>query len=76
MEDGTIIIGNKPFMNYVNAVVMSFTTKDLINVSIKANGKNISKAISVINVSKKLLNNTFKVDKMDIGSIPFKNKKG
>ena len=43
-EDNTVFIGGKPFMSYVTAVVMQFTTKNAPEVNVKASGKFISRA--------------------------------
>ena len=52
-EDNTIFIWNKPFMNYVTAVVMQFTTKNAKTVIVKARGKFISRAVDVAEVAMK-----------------------
>lgn len=51
-DDGIIFIGQKPFMNYVTAVVMQFTTKKQQEVKVIARGKFISKAVDVVEVAK------------------------
>ena len=38
-DDNSIFIGNKPFMNYVTAVVMQFTIKGASEVIVKARSK-------------------------------------
>jgi archaea-specific DNA-binding protein len=74
-EDNSIFIGNKPFMNYVTAVVMQFTTKDAKEVLIKARGKFISRAVDVVEIaSKRFLDNTVKIKDVKIDSEDFKNK--
>lgn len=76
-EDNTIFIGNKPFMNYVTAVVMQFTTKNAEEVSVKARGKFISRAVDVVEIStKRFLENTVKVKDVKIDSEDFQNKEG
>ena len=57
-DDNSIFIGGKPFMSYVTGVVMQFTTKNASEVSIKARGKFISRAVDVAEVaSKRFLEN-------------------
>jgi len=76
-EDSTIYIGGKPFMNYVTAVVMQFTTQGATNVIIKSRGKFISRAVDVAEVVK----SRFMKDQVDLGEIKidseeFENKEG
>jgi len=76
-EDNSIFIGNKPFMNYVTAVVMQFTTKNADEVLIKARGKFISRAVDVVEIaSKRFLDNTVKIKDVNIDSEDFQNKEG
>ena len=50
-KDNSIFVGNKPFMNYVTAVVMQFTTKNADSVIIKGRGKFISRAVDIAEVA-------------------------
>jgi archaea-specific DNA-binding protein len=76
-EDNTIFIGDKPFMNYVTAVVMQFTTKNASEVIVKARGKFISRAVDVSEIAtKRFLDNNAKVKNVRIDSEDFKNKEG
>jgi len=52
-QDNIVFIGSKPFMNYVTSVVMQFTNKNSSEVIIKARGKFISKAVDVVEVTRK-----------------------
>jgi len=75
--DNWIFIGGKPFMNYVTAVVMQFTTKKSQEVIVKARGKFISRAVDVVEVAaKRFLENTIEVKDIKIDSENFKNKEG
>ncbi|MFP3167078.1 MAG: DNA-binding protein Alba [Candidatus Nanopusillus sp.] len=66
MAEQTIIyIGNKPFMNYVTAVAMQFTSQDAKEVVIKARGRYISRAVDVAEVVRK----KFMAGQVDIKSI-------
>ncbi len=74
--DNSIFVGNKPFMNYVTAVVMQFTTKNADKVIVKARGKFISKAVDVAEVAaKRFLDNIVESD-VKIDSEEFKNEEG
>ncbi len=76
-EDNSIFIGNKPFMNYVTGVVMQFTTKQASEVTIKARGKFISRAVDVAEVSsKRFLDNSVAVNDIRINSEEFTNNEG
>ncbi|MBI2668223.1 DNA-binding protein Alba [Candidatus Woesearchaeota archaeon] len=76
-EDNSVFIGEKPFMNYVTAVVMQFTTKGATEVVVKARGKFISRAVDVSEVSmKRFMDNTIEVKKIKTDSEEFENKEG
>lgn len=76
-DDNTIFIGNKAFMNYVTAVVMQFTTKNAAEVTIKARGKFIARAVDVVEIAtKRFLEGTVKVREVRIDSEDFQNKEG
>ncbi len=64
-EQAIIYIGNKPFMNYVTAVAMQFTSQDAKEVVIKARGRYISRAVDVAEVVRK----KFMAGQVDIKSI-------
>ena len=75
--DNSIFIGNKPFMNYVTAVVMQFTVKNATEVTIKARGKFISRAVDVAEVAgKRFLNGQVDIKGIKIDSEKFENKEG
>ena len=77
MADNNIFIGGKPFMNYVTAVVMQFTTKNADEVIIKARGKFISRAVDVAEVaSKRFLEGAVEVKDIKIDSEGFKSEEG
>tara|TARA_Y100000310_G_C20395051_1_gene674682 strand:- start:437 stop:715 length:279 start_codon:yes stop_codon:yes gene_type:complete len=77
MDDNSIFIGGKPFMNYVTGVVMQFTTKNASEVIVKARGKFISRAVDVSEVAvKRFLDGQAVVKDIKIGSEEFKNTEG
>ena len=77
MADNSIFIGMKPFMNYVTAVVMQFTTKKTDEVIIKARGKLISRAVDVAQVAaKRFLDGQVDIGDVKIDSEEFENKEG
>jgi len=76
-EDNSIFVGNKPFMNYVTGVVMQFTTKDASEVTVKARGKFISRAVDIAEVAcKRFLENAVAVKGINIDSEEFTNREG
>ncbi|MBU2497132.1 MAG: DNA-binding protein Alba [Nanoarchaeota archaeon] len=77
-EESTIFIGNKPFMNYVTGVVMQFTTKNFKEVTVKARGKFISRAVDVAEVASKrfLKEHGVGVKHIKIDSEEFEDKEG
>ena len=77
MNDNSIFIGPKPFMNYVTGVVMQFTTKDAQEVIVKARGKFISRAVDVAEVAaKRFLEGQIAMKNVKIDSEEFTNKEG
>jgi archaea-specific DNA-binding protein len=75
--DNSIFVGNKPFMNYVTAVVMQFTVKNAEEVTVKARGKFISRAVDISEVAvKRFLEGQVKVREILIDSEEFENKEG
>ncbi|MFQ5621605.1 MAG: DNA-binding protein Alba [Candidatus Nanoarchaeia archaeon] len=77
MQDNTIFVGNKPFMNYVTGVVMQFTTKEADTVHVKARGKFISRAVDVSEVAtRRFLDGQVKISEVLIDSEEFENKEG
>jgi len=77
VEDNSVFIGNKPFMNYVTSVVVQFTTKGASEVIVKARGKFISRAVDVAEVAmKRFLKDQIELKEIRIDSEEFKNKEG
>jgi len=77
LSDTGVFIGMKPFMNYVTAVVMQFTTKDAKEVTIKARGKFISRAVDVAEVAtKRFLDGQVEIKNIITNSEGFKNRDG
>ena len=76
-DEHTVFIGNKPFMNYVTGVVMQFTTQNAGEVTIKARGKFISRAVDIAEVAaKRFLENRVSIKDIKIDSEEFENKEG
>lgn len=77
MEENSIFVGNKPFMNYVTGVVMQFTSKDASEVTIKARGKFISRAVDIAEVAaKRFLQGSVCIKGIRVNSEEFQNQEG
>ena len=75
MEDNVILIGPKPFMNYVTGVVIQFTTQDAATVIIRARGKHISRAVDVAEITtKRFLKDIIQIKSITTNSESFTNK--
>ncbi len=76
-NDNVIYIGDKPFMNYVTAVVMQFTSKNAEELLVRARGKYISRAVDIVEVAtKRFLDGKVKPVDIRIDSEEFENKEG
>jgi len=68
-KDDCMFIGNKPFMNYVTAIVMRFTTRNEQTVILRARGKHIVNAVDVSQIAcRKFLEGIAVVKSVAIGS--------
>ncbi len=77
IRDNSVFVGMKPFMNYVTAVVMQFTTKNAESVAIKARGKFISRAVDIAEVAtKRFLDGQVEITGIATNSEDFKNREG
>jgi DNA-binding protein len=77
MNDNSIFVGGKPFMNYVTGVVMQFTTKGAPEVVVKARGKFISRAVDIAEVAtKRFLVDQVAIKGIKIDSEEFQNNEG
>ena len=66
-EDNVVYIGNKPVMNYVLAVVTQFNN-GASEVSVKARGKAISRAVDAVEVSRNRFLPESKIKDIKIGT--------
>lgn len=75
--DNIIYVGDKPFMNYVTAIVMQFTTHKRSDVIIKARGKYISRAVDVAEMAlKRFLEDKIEIKNIAIDSDEIRNREG
>jgi len=66
-EDNSVFIGRKPAMNYVLAVVTQFN-KGSSSVIVKARGKSISRAVDVVEITRKRFISNLLIDDIAIGT--------
>ena len=66
-ESSAVLVGNKPVMNYVLACITLFHsgTKE---VSVKARGRSISRAVDVVEVVRRRFLPGVKIKKIDVGT--------
>ena len=76
-EEHSIFIGGKPFMNYVTGVITQFNN-GAEEVTVKARGKFIAKAVDVAEIARRkfLSDKNVSVKNVSIGSEEFENKEG
>ena len=74
-ETGVVFIGKKSFMNYVSGVVMQFNN-GVKEVTVKARGKYISKAVDVAEVVRNRFIKDVKIKDIKIGSEEFEGEDG
>lgn len=77
-EEDFIFIGTKPFMNYVTAIVVSFTSKEKNSLTVRARGKFIVRAIDVVEAVRKkfLKDKNIQIGEVKIGSDEVERKDG
>ena len=66
-EDNVVFIGNKQVMNYVLAIVTQFN-KGAVEISVKARGKAISRAVDAVEVSRNRFLPQIKIKEIKIGT--------
>ncbi len=74
-ENNTVYIGNKPVMNYVLAVVKEFSN-GAKEVTIKARGKAISRAVDAVEVSRNRFITDVKINDIKIGTEKIASENG
>ncbi|MEE9595120.1 MAG: DNA-binding protein Alba [Candidatus Hydrothermarchaeales archaeon] len=74
-DDNVIFVGRKPTMNYVLAMMTQFSNGSKI-VIVKARGRSISKAVDVVEITRKRFIPDSKVKKIDIATEDIKTEEG
>ncbi len=75
LEDNIIYVGNKPVMNYVLAVVTQFNDGQK-DITIKARGRAISRAVDTAEVVRNRFMQDVKVKDIKIGTEELEGEKG
>ncbi|PVX25772.1 MAG: DNA-binding protein Alba [Candidatus Bathyarchaeum sp.] len=71
-EDNSVLIGKKPVMNYVLACISLFHG-GASEVSVKARGRAISRAIDVVEVTRRRFMPDLKIQNIGIGTDQFES---
>jgi len=66
-ESNSVLIGRKPVMNYVLACITLFHSGSK-EVSVKARGRAISRAVDVVEITRRRFLPDVKIQKIDIGT--------
>lgn len=75
-NDGIILVGQKPPMSYVLAVVTHFNENGSKDVTIKARGKSITTAVDTAEIARNRFVKNVKIKDIKIGTDSVKNEKG
>ena len=67
IETGTILVGQKPVMNYVLAAVIQFN-QGAQRVILKARGRSISKAVDAAEIVRRFMEGKVDITSVKIGS--------
>ena len=72
-----ILVGDKPFMKYVNSISMLLQIRNESEVQVKSRGKFIGKAVDISQILvNKMLKDKTKIKDVQISTESFKNKEG
>ena len=69
-ENNSVLIGKKPVMNYVLACLSQFHS-GAVEISVKARGRAISRAVDVVEVTRRRFMPDLKVKSIGIGTEQF-----
>lgn len=67
-DSGVVYVGRKPPMNYVTAVITSFSSSEAKNVTLKARGRAITTAVDVAEIVRRRFMKDLEVSDISIGS--------
>jgi len=75
-NSGVIFVGNKPPMSYVLAIMTSFSSETLNEVTLKARGQSITTAVDVAEIARNTIIKDLKVAKIAIGTVEMPPREG
>jgi DNA-binding protein len=75
-EANVVLIGKKPTMSYVLAVITHFNMSNANEVILKARGRAITTAVDVAEIVKRKFINSLKVEKIHIGTEDVQQQEG
>jgi DNA-binding protein Alba len=68
LEKGIVLIGRKPAMSYVLAIITSLSSSDAKDITLKARGRAITTAVDVAEITRSRFLKDLKVSKISIGT--------
>ena len=71
-----IFVGNKPPMSYVLAIITSFSSGTLEEITLKARGQAITTAVDVAEIARNRFIKDLKVSKIAIGTVEMPPREG
>ena len=76
LEENVIFVGNKPPMNYVTAIIAQFNASGSNEVTLKARGGAITRAVDAAEITRNRFMNDLKVKSITIGTEALTNEEG
>ena len=76
IDDNVIFVGSKPPMNYVTAVIAQFNSGGSKEVTLKARGSAISRAVDAAEITRNRFMTDVKIKKIKIGTESLTNEEG
>ncbi len=71
----TVIVGSKPIMNYIVACITLFNA-GRSQIKVRARGKNISKAVNVVEMLRRVFVKDLEIENIEIGTDVLKDEAG
>ena len=75
-ESNVVYVGRKPPMNYVLAIITSFSGSDAENVTLKARGRSITTAVDVAEITRRRFMKELKLGAITIGTEEIQQEEG
>jgi DNA-binding protein len=75
-QQDTILVGNKPPMSYVLAIITAFSSGNINNITLKARGQAITTAVDVAEIARSRFIKDLKVSKIAIGTTEMPPREG